>query len=149
MELESLRPAKGAVRKSKRVGRGPGSGHGRTATRGNKGQMSRSGSSVRPGFEGGQMPLQRRLPKRGFTNVFRVEHAEVNVGVLAARFGAGAVVGPAEMHSAGLVRRKRLPVKVLGNGALDRALTVRAHAFSASARSKIEAAGGRCEVLGG
>lgn len=148
MNLETLRPSEGAVKKSKRVGRGPGSGHGRTATRGNKGQKSRSGASVRPGFEGGQMPLQRRLPKRGFHNPFRVEHAWVNVGDLQARFRAGSVVGPEDLRKAGFIGSGRLPVKVLGSGELGHALTVRAHAFSATAKEKIEKAGGTCEVIG-
>jgi large subunit ribosomal protein L15 len=149
MELESLRPAKGAVKKGRRVGRGPGSGRGKTSGRGHKGQKSRSGYSSRPGFEGGQMPLQRRLPKRGFTNIFRVERACINVRDLCRRFDAGSTVGPEDLRSSGLLKDVRDGVKVLGDGEVDRALTVRAHAFTRSAREKIEAAGGSCEVLEG
>ncbi|HET9480871.1 MAG TPA: 50S ribosomal protein L15 [Candidatus Polarisedimenticolia bacterium] len=147
MALHTLRPAAGATRKRKRIGRGPGSGHGKTAGRGSKGFWSRSGSSQKRGFEGGQMPLHRRVPKRGFTNIFRKEYAEVNVDVLAARFPAGATVGPEELKSARVVRKLLHGVKVLGRGAIAHALTVRAHRFSAEAKKKIEAAGGKVEVL--
>lgn len=147
MELENLRPSAGAVKKPKRVGRGMGSGMGGTSTRGHKGQKSRSGFSQRKGFEGGQMPLQRRVPKRGFTNIFRKELATLNVRDLARIFAAGATVGPEELREKGLLRKGRDGLKILGEGELDRALTVRAHAFSASARSKIEQAGGTCEVI--
>lgn len=145
--LHTLRPAHGAVRKRKRIGRGPGSGHGKTAGRGNKGFWSRSGSSQKRGFEGGQMPLHRRVPKRGFTNIFRKEFAEVNVDVLAQRFAAGSTVGPDELKAARVVRRLLAGVKVLGRGEIGHALTVRAHRFSAEARRKIEAAGGKVETL--
>jgi large subunit ribosomal protein L15 len=144
MKLHDLSPARGSKSKKKRVGRGPGSGLGKTAGRGEKGQKSRSGYSRRPGFEGGQMPLVRRVPKRGFTNIFRVEYAVVNVGDLA-ELPAGEVT-PESLAAAGLVRRGK-PLKILGGGELGRALQVRAHAFSGSARAKIEAAGGACEEL--
>lgn len=143
MKLHDLRPAKGSKRAKKRVGRGPGSGVGKTAGRGEKGQKSRSGYSQRPGFEGGQMPLIRRVPKRGFTNIFRTEYAVVNLGDLADFEGE---VSPDTLAAAGMMRRGR-PLKVLGDGDVDRALSVKAHAFSASARAKIEAAGGTCEEL--
>ncbi len=143
MKLHDLRPAKGSKRAKKRVGRGPGSGVGKTAGRGEKGQKSRSGYSQRPGFEGGQMPLVRRVPKRGFTNIFRTEYAVVNLSDLA---DFESEVTPDTLAEAGMMRRGR-PLKVLGDGEVDRALNVKAHAFSASARAKIEAAGGTCEEL--
>jgi large subunit ribosomal protein L15 len=145
MRLHDLSPADGSKSKRKRVGRGPGSGLGKTAGRGEKGQKSRSGYSKRPGFEGGQMPLVRRLPKRGFTNIFRVEYAVINVGDLA-EGSTGSEVTPESLAADGLVRRGK-PLKVLGDGEIDRAIQVKAHAFSASARAKIEAAGGACEEL--
>ena len=147
ISLNTLKPAPGANRKSKRVGRGIGSGHGKTATRGYKGQMSRSGTSVRPGFEGGQMPLYRRLPKRGFHNIFRTEYAVVNLDALAA-FEAGAEVDPAALKARGIVKNAKDGIKVLGEGELKHALTVRAHKFSKSAAEKIEKAGGVAEVIG-
>ncbi len=147
MGLHDLRPARGATHKRKRIGRGPGSGHGKTAGRGNKGFWSRSGSSQKRGFEGGQMPLHRRVPKRGFTNIFRKEFSEVNVDTLAARFAAGATVGPDELRSAGIVHKILDGLKVLGRGEIAHALIVKAHRFSAEARRKIEAAGGTVEVL--
>ena len=147
IELHNLRSAKGATHKRKRIGRGPGSGHGKTAGRGNKGFWSRSGSSQKRGFEGGQMPLHRRVPKRGFTNIHRKEFAEINVDVLAARFAAGATVCPEELKATRVVRKLLAGVKVLGRGEIAHALTVRAHRFSAEARRKIEAAGGKVEVL--
>jgi len=146
MDLSTLRPAPGAVRPRKRVGRGPGSGTGKTAGRGHKGKGSRSGGNTPPGYEGGQMPLQRRVPKRGFRPIGRVEYAIVNLRQLAA-FPAGSTVGPEELAAQGLVRRRRR-VKCLGAGALPHALTVRAHAFSASARDAIAKAGGTAEVVG-
>ena len=145
MRLHELKPAPGSRRNPKRVGRGPGSGLGKTAGRGHNGQKSRSGYSRRRGFEGGQMPLHRRLPKRGFTNIFRKEYRIVNVERLAA-FEAGSAVDPAAMLEAGLLRKGSTPVKVLGDGALTVALTVRAHKFTRSAIEKIEAAGGTAEV---
>jgi large subunit ribosomal protein L15 len=143
MKLHELSPAKGSKHSRKRVGRGPGSGLGKTAGKGEKGQKSRSGYSRRPGFEGGQMPLLRRVPKRGFTNIFKVEFAVVNVSDLVDFEDA---ITPEALAERGLVRRGR-PVKILGNGELAKAVTVSAHKFSGSARAKIEAAGGRCEEL--
>ena len=145
MGLHQLSPARGATRSRKRVGRGPGSGHGKTAGRGNKGQKSRSGYRHQRGFEGGQMPLHRRIPKRGFTNIFRIEYDVVNLSDLD-RFDAGDSVTPEKLALRRLAHGRR-PVKILGDGELKKALTVSAHKFSASARSRIEAAGGRCEVL--
>jgi large subunit ribosomal protein L15 len=147
MELDDLRPAKGATRGRKRVGRGPGSGLGKTAGRGHKGQKSRSGYSRRFGFEGGQMPLVRRIPKRGFTNNFRVEVQVVNLRDLERVFADGDAVSPETLADKGLIRKATQPVKVLGDGELSKKLEVTAHKFSASARERIEAAGGRCEVV--
>jgi large subunit ribosomal protein L15 len=142
-----LAPAPGAKKRNKRVGRGVGSGHGKTSCRGGKGQTARSGGGKGPGFEGGQMPLQRRLPKRGFHNLFRTAYEVVNVGQLEA-FDAGTEVSPEVLRAKRLLRRGDVKLKVLGEGTLTRGLTVRAHAVSASARQKIEAAGGRVEILG-
>lgn len=145
MKLHDLAPAKGSKKARKRVGRGPGTGVGKTAGRGHKGQKSRSGYSRRDGFEGGQMPLIRRVPKRGFTNIFRTEYAVINIEQLAELTGQEEVT-PETLAAAGLAHRgKRL--KVLGEGEISEALTVKAHAFSKSARRKIEAAGGTCEEL--
>jgi len=144
VDLAHLAPAPGARRKPKRVGRGPGSGHGKTATRGNKGQLSRSGSKQYRGFEGGQMPLHRRIPKRGFTNIFRRELCIVNVGDLV---GLEGEITPDRLVEAGVVKRLRGGLKVLGGGNLDKPLIVRAHGFSRSAREKIAAAGGRAELI--
>ena len=141
MKLHDLSPAKGSTQSRKRVGRGPGSGLGKTAGRGHKGQGSRAGSRMVPGFEGGQMPLIRRVPKRGFTNEFRVEYAVVNLEQLA---DLGAEVTPELLREKGIVRGSK-PVKVLGDGEVKKAIRVVAHKFSKSARAKIEAAGGRCE----
>jgi large subunit ribosomal protein L15 len=148
MKLHELAPAKGAKKKRKRIGRGPGSGHGKTATKGHKGLLARSGGGKRPGFEGGQMPLIRRLPKFGFNNPFRIDYAIVNLKALA---GLGTVdpITPQALVDAGLIKRTRRPVKVLGMGELGRAVVVQAHKFSQSAVAKIEAAGGRAEVIGG
>ncbi len=146
LDLGHLHPAPGSTRPRKRVGRGPGSGTGKTAARGHKGRLSRSGGNSPPGYEGGQMPLQRRIPKRGFRPVSRVEYAIVNLGQLAV-FPAGSTVGPAELRERGLVRGQS-PIKCLADGALPHALTVQAHAFSARAREQIAAAGGTVEVLG-
>ncbi len=143
--VHDLGPAPGATHYKKRVGRGPGSGHGKTAGRGHKGQRSRSGYRHQRGFEGGQMPLHRRVPKRGFTNIFRVEYDIVNISDLD-RFDAGASVTPDSLALARLARKSRL-VKILGDGEIKKALNVSAHKFSASAKARIEAAGGRCEVL--
>jgi large subunit ribosomal protein L15 len=147
VKLHHLRPAKGARRDRQRVARGRSGVRGKTAGRGTKGYLARN--PKRTGYEGGQMPLARRLPKKpGFTNRNRQEFSVVNVATLAQRFGAGATVSPETLAQAGLVRR-RLPVKVLGHGDLGHALSVQAHGFSASARRKIEGAGGSVEVLGG
>ena len=148
MSLNNLRPPKGAKHAKKRVGRGPGSGHGKTASRGNKGAKSRSGFRFKRGFEGGQMPLHRRVPKRGFTNPFRVEYAVVNLDQLAEVFESGSSVTPELLRERGLVRDATAPVKVLGRGEIDKQLTVRAHKFSESASKKIAAAGGVAEVVG-
>jgi large subunit ribosomal protein L15 len=144
VRLHDLKPAPGSTHKKTRRGRGLGSGLGKTAGRGQKGQKARSGGGVRPGFEGGQMPLVRRLPKRGFKNPFRVEYEVVNVGQLTI-FEPGTEVTPELLRERRLVRRN-LPVKILGEGELDRPLTVRAQKFSAQARAKIEAAHGTAEV---
>jgi large subunit ribosomal protein L15 len=147
MSLNNLRPPKGAKHAKKRVGRGMGSGHGKTASRGNKGAQSRSGFRYKRGFEGGQMPLHRRVPKRGFHNPFRVEYAVVNLDTLAEVFDAGSEVTPDVLRERGLVRESNVPVKVLGRGDIAKKLTVRAHKFSGSAAKKIEAAGGAAEVI--
>jgi large subunit ribosomal protein L15 len=147
MELHDLHPAPGAKRGRKRIGRGPGSGTGKTAGKGHKGQKSRSGYSRRYGFEGGQMPLVRRLPKRGFTNIFRVSYQIVHLGDLDQHFADGDTVTLTALKEKGLVRRGKRPVKILADGELSKKLTVQAHGFSASARSRIEAQGGSCEVV--
>ena len=146
MELNNLKPKKGARHAKKRVGRGPGSGHGKTASRGEKGQKSRSGFSRKLGFEGGQMPLHRRLPKRGFTNIFKKEYAVVNLADLE-RFDNGATVDEAALRQAGLVKGQNDGIKVLGNGKLSKKLTVSATKFSATAKSAIEAAGGTVQEI--
>ena len=146
-ELHNLKPATGATKKRKRVGRGPGSGTGKTAGRGHKGQRSRSGYSRRYGFEGGQMPLVRRIPKRGFTNIFRVGYQVVNLRDLDRVFSDGDTVSPEIMAEKGLIRGGSKPVKVLAAGELSKKLTVRAHAFSKNAHASIEAAGGSCEEV--
>jgi large subunit ribosomal protein L15 len=148
LTLNTLAPAKGANRKNKRVGRGIGSGHGKTSTRGYKGQKSRSGSSIRPGFEGGQMPLHRRLPKRGFNNVFRKEYTIVNLDTLS-QFEPGASVAPETLLEKGIVKKLRDGIKILGNGELKHAVNVRAHKFSKGAAEKIQSAGGTVEVIVG
>jgi large subunit ribosomal protein L15 len=147
--LQNLKPAKGATQSRKRVGRGPGSGLGKTSGRGEKGQKSRSGFSHREGFEGGQMPLHRRVPKRGFKNArFRKEFSELNLERLEV-FDAGTIVTPEVMLKRGLIRKLRDGVKVLGRGELTKALTVRAHKFSARAQEVITAAGGKAELIEG
>ena len=145
MNLDSMKPPKGSRRTPKRVGRGPGSGLGKTSGRGHKGQRSRTGGKSKVGFEGGQMPMARRLPKRGFKNPFRVEFQPVNLGDLT-RFLANSEVDPTVLHKSGLATR-RGPVKVLGSGKIDRPLTVHAHAFSRSAADAIVAAGGKAVVI--
>ena len=147
MELYNLHPAPGAKRPRKRIGRGPGSGNGKTAGKGHKGQKSRSGYSHRYGFEGGQMPLVRRLPKRGFCNIFRVEFQVVNLRDLDRIFSDGDTVTVDALLENGLVRTKNKPVKILGEGDLSKKLTVKAHKFSGSAAAGIEKAGGSCEVV--
>lgn len=144
MELSNLKPKKGARHAKKRVGRGPGSGHGKTASRGEKGQKSRSGYSGKRGFEGGQMPLHRRIPKRGFTNIFKKDYAVVNVSDLE-RFDNGASIDEAMLRQAGLVKGSHDGVKVLGDGELSKKLTVSATKFSKTARETIEKAGGTCQ----
>jgi large subunit ribosomal protein L15 len=149
MELHTLKPAPGATHRRKRVGRGPGSGNGKTAGRGSKGQGSRSGTRQKRGFEGGQMPLHRRIPKRGFNNaIFRREYAAINVGQLSA-FKTGSTVTPEELVRQGLIKKAVNGVKILADGDLKIALAVRAHKFSARAVKKIKAAGGSVEVIGG
>jgi large subunit ribosomal protein L15 len=144
-ELHDLKPSKGSHRDRKRVGRGPGSGTGKTSGRGHKGQKARSGASIPAGFEGGQMPLQRRIPKRGFTPLDRTEYQVVNIRAL--QDVSGDEVSPETLRAQGLIGSLKEPVKILGDGELTRALTVSAHAFSAGAREKIEAAGGSATVL--
>ena len=145
MELHELSPAAGSTKSVFRKGRGAGSGNGKTAGKGHKGQKARSGGSIRPGFEGGQMPLQRRIPKRGFNNIFAKEYVSINVDVLN-RFEDGAVVDAQAIADAGIIKNTRDGIKILGRGELERKLTVIASAFSASAKEKIEAAGGKAEV---
>ena len=146
--LNNLKAPAGSTHKKKRVGRGPGSGLGKTAGRGSKGQKSRSGFSRMRGFEGGQMPLHRRLPKRGFTNIFKRVWAEVNLSDLEKAFEAGATVTPETLVERGLVRKSRAKsIVVLGQGELQKSLNVSAHRFSATARQKIEAAGGKAEEI--
>ena len=146
MGLDNLRPPKGATHSKKRVGRGQGSGNGHTAGRGHKGAKSRSGFTFKRGFEGGQMPLHRRIPKRGFHNPFRVEYEVVNLDTLAERFEAGTVVTPEILVAAGLVTGSS-PIKVLARGEVSKALTVRVHKFSGKAAEKIAAAGGQAEAV--
>lgn len=146
MQLHDLKPPKGATQVSKRKGRGTGSGWGKTAGRGQGGQKSRSGGGVRPGFEGGQMPLNRRLPKRGFTNIFAKTYNEVNVADLNI-FADGDTVNPVVLKEKGLIRKYNDGTKILGEGKLERRLIVQAQKFSKSAREKIEAAGGKAEVI--
>jgi large subunit ribosomal protein L15 len=146
--LSNLKPADRSTFTRKRVGRGPGSGSGKTAARGHKGAQSRSGYKQKRGFEGGQMPLHRRIPKRGFTNIFRVEYAVVNLDAIAQRFDAGAVVTPEALRESGLVSDRRALIKVLARGEVDKVLTVHAHKFSGKAAEKIAAAGGTAELVG-
>jgi large subunit ribosomal protein L15 len=145
--LSNLKPSDGAKQTRKRVGRGPGSGNGKTAGRGNKGAQSRSGYSYKRGFEGGQMPLHRRMPKRGFNNVFRKEYAVVNLDQLEALFDTGATVTPDTLREVGLIHSLRLPVKVLARGEVTKAFTVQVHKFSGKAAEKLAAAGGKAEAI--
>ena|SRR5690348_15051165 len=146
MDLSHLRPAEGATKKRKRIGRGPGSGHGKTSGKGHKGRGSRSGGNTPPGYEGGQMPLSRRLPKFGFHNPFRVEYSVVNIGSLE-RFEAGTIVDTHILIDAGLVKNAKKKIKILADGTLTKALTVKAQAFSKQAQEKIAALGGSAEVV--
>lgn len=146
MRLHELKPNPGSTKNRKRLGRGTATGQGKTAGRGMNGQKSRSGGGVRPGFEGGQMPLYRRLPKRGFTNIFGTQYAEINIEVLN-KFEDGAEITPELLKSEGIIKKQLDGVKVLGNGELVKKLTVKAHKFSKSAVEKIEAAGGKAEVI--
>ncbi len=145
--LNNLHPAPGSTHKKKRVGRGPGSGLGKTAGRGNKGQKSRSGYSAKIGFEGGQMPLQRRLPKRGFTNIFKKEWIEVSLASLDKSFEANEEITPANMHERGVIAKGKRDIVVLGTGDVTKALRVSAHRFTKSARAKIEGAGGTVTII--
>jgi large subunit ribosomal protein L15 len=146
MKLNELKPPKGSRKDRKRVGRGQASGTGTTSGRGNKGQNSRSGGGVRPGFEGGQMPLQRRLPKRGFFNIFRTQVAEVNLRDLA-RFRSGTVVDEAKLKAAGVIKGRYEVIKLLGQGEIKKKLTVKVNQASKNAQAKIEAAGGKVELI--
>ncbi|MDL2260297.1 50S ribosomal protein L15 [Deltaproteobacteria bacterium OttesenSCG-928-K17] len=145
MDLNSLSPLPGSKKKAKRIGRGEGSGWGKTAGRGHKGQKARSGGGVGPGFEGGQMPLQRRLPKRGFTNLFKKTYALVNLGSLKA-FEAGSVIDAQALVAAGLIRKDSLPVKLLAKGLIDRPLTIKVQAASEKAAAMVKEAGGTVEI---
>ena len=147
MDLSNLKPPKGAKHAKKRIGRGQGSGNGKTAGRGHKGAKSRAGFKFKRGFEGGQMPLHRRVPKRGFHNPFRVEYEVVNLDTLATRFDTGTVITPALLHEHGLVSGGKRLVKVLARGEVDKALTIHAHKFSGKAAEKIAAAGGTAEAI--
>ncbi|HEX6045064.1 MAG TPA: 50S ribosomal protein L15 [Pyrinomonadaceae bacterium] len=149
MSLNTLKPAKGSTHKKKRVGRGPGSGLGKTAGRGEKGQKSRSGYSRKIGFEGGQMPLHRRLPKRGFTNIFKKRWLEISLSALDQHFEADSEITPEVLHDRGLIKKAKHDVVVLGNGELSKPLRISAHRFTKSAREKIEKAGGAVVQIGG
>ncbi len=146
MKMHELAPAIGSTKESKRIGRGHGSGNGKTAGKGHKGQKARAGHGMRPGFEGGQMPLQRRVPKRGFNNIFAKEWLAINVSALEV-FEDGTVVDAAALEAKGIIKKACLPVKVLGNGKITKKLEVKLNAFSASAAEKINAAGGKAEVI--
>ncbi len=146
MNLADLKPAPGSIKNRKRIGRGPGTGKGKTSGKGHKGQKSRSGYKRKAWHEGGQMPLQRRLPKRGFTNIFRVDYQEVNISRLASLDSSE--ITPELLHQRGLVRKKNKHIKVLGGGEIEKAINVKAHAFSRSAIEKIEKAGGKIEIIG-
>jgi large subunit ribosomal protein L15 len=147
LSLNNLKPASGSVHKKKRVGRGPGSGRGKTSARGEKGQKSRSGYSAKIGFEGGQMPLHRRLPKRGFTNIFKKRWLEVSLAALERGFQADEEVTPELLHVRGIIKKAKHDVVVLGNGELTKPLRISAHRFTKSAREKIEKAGGAVTVV--
>ena len=147
MKLHDLSPAAGSTKARKRIGRGPASGQGKTAGKGHKGQLARAGRGMRAGFEGGQMPLQRRIPKRGFNNIFATELAIVNISTLEDAFNDGETVTVEALVEKGIIKKTLDGVKVLGNGEISKKLTVQANAFSESAKSKIEAAGGKAEVI--
>lgn len=147
MKLHELSPVEGSKKKSKRIGRGHGSGWGKTAGKGHKGQKARSGGSIRPGFEGGQMPLQRRVPKRGFNNIFAKNVVAVNLSTLNRKFNDGDTVDAEALKAAGVVKNGFDAVKVLGNGKIDKKLNVKVSAYSKSAKAAIEAAGGKAEVI--
>ncbi|MGN1126501.1 MAG: 50S ribosomal protein L15 [Ruminococcus sp.] len=147
MRLHELSPVDGSKKDVKRIGRGHGSGWGKTSGKGHKGQKARSGGSIRPGFEGGQMPLQRRVPKRGFNNIFRKKIVALNVNQLDSKFDNGAVVDAEALRNAGLVKNSFDGIKILGNGELTKSLTVKVDAFSESAKKAIEEAGGKAEVI--
>ncbi len=147
LSLNNLKPAAGSTHKKKRVGRGPGSGLGKTAGRGNKGQKSRSGYSSKIGFEGGQMPLQRRLPKRGFTNIFKKEWLEISLSKIEDNFNAGDEVTPEILHERGLIKKAKHDVVILGNGEISKALNISAHRFTKTAKDKIEKVGGSATVI--
>ena len=147
MKLHELSPVAGSTKERKRIGRGPASGQGKTAGKGHKGQLARAGRGMRPGFEGGQMPLQRRVPKRGFNNIFRKKIAKVNVSSLDKVFDDGAVVTVDALIEKGLIKKALDGVKVLGNGEITKKLTVQVNAYSESAKQKIEAAGGKAEEV--
>ena len=147
MKLHELSPVEGSKKKSKRIGRGHGSGWGKTAGKGHKGQKARSGGSIRPGFEGGQMPLQRRVPKRGFNNIFAKNVVAVNLSALNRKFNDGDTVDAEALKAAGIVKNGFDAVKVLGNGKIDKKLNVKVSAYSKSAKAAIEAAGGKAEVI--
>ena len=145
--LNNIKPAPGSTHKKKRVGRGPGSGLGKTAGRGHKGQKSRSGYSSRPGFEGGQMPLQRRLPKRGFTNIFKKQWIEISLAKIEESFNAGDNVTPEILHERGLIKKAKHDLVILGNGNVSKGLNISAHRFTKTAKDKIEKAGGSATVI--
>lgn len=147
LSLNNLHPAKGSTHKKKRLGRGPGTGLGKTAGRGNKGQKSRSGYSSKTGFEGGQMPLHRRLPKRGFTNIFKKQWIEISLEALDRSFDADAEITPSVLHDRGLIKKAKHDIVVLGNGEISKALKVSAHRFTKSAKEKIEKAGGTATLI--
>lgn len=147
MKLHELSPADGSTHVSKRVGRGAGSGNGKTAGKGHKGQNARSGGGVRPGFEGGQMPLHRRLPKRGFNNIFGTHYATVNIGLLNEKFEDGATIDAAALKACGIIKEPLDGIKILGDGDVSKNFTIKAAAFSKTAKEKIEKAGGKAEVI--
>lgn len=147
MNLSSLKPAKGSVRNNVRRGRGTGSGMGGTATRGHKGAQSRSGYSAKRGFEGGQMPLQRRLPKRGFTNIFKKEWLEISLAKIEENFNAGDVVTPEILHERGLIKKAKHDLVILGNGDVTKSFNISAHRFTKTAKEKIEKAGGTATAI--